>query len=63
MENSLSEDKGKLEAEVERLKVEVSKAKNIGNAEFKKSKAYRSFLASTTAMFLTKEKVKMERLL
>lgn len=64
MEKSLTKDKGKLEVKVERLKTEVSEAKNLNVTKFKESEAHRSSLTSTTTMFLTKEEnIKMERLL
>lgn len=63
VEKSLAKDNGRRELEVNRLKVEASKAKSISVTEFKKSEAYSSSLTSTAAMFLTKSKVKMERVL
>lgn len=63
MDKSLTKDKGRLEAELERLKVKVSEAKNIGATEFKEFTAYKSSLTTTIAMFFTKEKIKMERFL
>lgn len=51
-----------LEAKVERLKIKVLEAKNIGMVEFKDSEAYKSHLTKTTTIFLTKKKIKMERL-
>lgn len=63
MKKSLAKEKGKLEAEVERLKIEVSEAKHLGITEFKESEAYKSLLTSTVVMFLAKEKTKIEKLL
>lgn len=53
----------KLEAKVERLKIEALEAKNVSIAEFKEFEAYKFDLTETTALLLTKEKVKVERLL
>lgn len=45
----------KLEAEVERLKAKVFKAKESGVAEFKESNFYLSYLTKIVALFLAKE--------
>lgn len=43
--------------EVERINTKVSETKNISIAEFKESKAYKSFLISTITMLLTRKKI------
>lgn len=48
-----------LEVKVERLRIEVSEAKNISVTGFKKSKVYKSSLTKTIAIFLAKEKIQM----
>lgn len=66
VEKSLTKvnEKGlELEVEVDRLKIEVSKAQSIGITKFKESKAYKSNLTETVTLFLTMKKIKMERLL
>lgn len=62
MEKSLAQDKGRLEVEVEVLKTKVSKASNLSIIEFKEFEAYKFSLTSTVVIFLSKEKIKMERL-
>lgn len=65
-ENSFTEANKKaleLEVEVERLKIKLSEAKNISITKFKKFEVYKSDLTKTIAIFLAKEKIKMESLL
>lgn len=61
MKKSLAESNKKaleLEAKVERLKTEVSKAKNISIIKFKESEAYKSTLIETTPSFLLKRRTR-----
>lgn len=66
LEKAFTEVSGRakeLETEVKRLKAKVSKAKEIGIAEFKELDVYRSDLTNTVALFIAKERMKMRRLL
>lgn len=53
----------KLEANAEGLKAKVSEAKENGVVEFKESNVYKSDLTKIATLFLTKERIKMKRLL